>query len=291
MDHRRAGLAGQLADRDQRGDHATARRGARARQPRNSGPRHRRRPGRCRPRRSSTVRCRSRRFSGSIGLASWCGKVPSSSKYSGHQGGSAGPRTPWARCSPAIPLPASTTTVSGRMRGHIDQRLEVVARNRTAGRAWRSCRRARRCWAPRPPPCRAARSARCPAPTGRAPSRHSLMPLYLAGLWLAVIIAPAMSELAAARSTACRSSPGHASITAAPWAAAPRGERLGQRRRTRSRMSCTVTTLRAPVSRANAAPTDSRDLLVELVRDDAADIVGLEDLLVCRPLSVCLPCL
>ena len=30
------------------------------------------------------------------------------------------------------------------------------------------------------------------APTGRAPSRHSLMPLYLAGLWLAVIIAPGM---------------------------------------------------------------------------------------------------
>ena len=29
-------------------------------------------------------------------------------------------------------------------------------------------------------------------PTGLAPARHSLMPLYRAGLWLAVIIAPGM---------------------------------------------------------------------------------------------------
>ena len=32
---------------------------------------------------SITARCRSRRFAGSMGLASWCGNVPSSSKYSG----------------------------------------------------------------------------------------------------------------------------------------------------------------------------------------------------------------
>ena len=29
-------------------------------------------------------------------------------------------------------------------------------------------------------------------PTGRAPARHSLMPLYWGGLWLAVTIAPGM---------------------------------------------------------------------------------------------------
>ena len=33
------------------------------------------------------------------------------------------------------------------------------------------------------------------APTGLAPSLQSLMPLYLDGLWLAVIIAPGMSRL------------------------------------------------------------------------------------------------
>ena len=31
-------------------------------------------------------------------------------------------------------------------------------------------------------------------PTGFAPALHSLMPLYLAGLWLAVTIAPGMSS-------------------------------------------------------------------------------------------------
>ena len=43
----------------------------------------------------------------------------------------------------------------------------------------------------------ASRSSISPvsAPTGRAPSRHSLIPLYLAGLWLAVIIAPGMPRL------------------------------------------------------------------------------------------------
>ena len=33
------------------------------------------------------------------------------------------------------------------------------------------------------------------APTGRAPARHILIPLYLAGLWLAVIMAPGMPRL------------------------------------------------------------------------------------------------
>jgi hypothetical protein len=33
------------------------------------------------------------------------------------------------------------------------------------------------------------------SPTGLAPSRQSLIPLYLAGLWLAVIIAPGMPRL------------------------------------------------------------------------------------------------
>ena len=42
-----------------------------------------------------------------------------------------------------------------------------------------------------------ARSSTSPvsAPTGRAPARQSLIPLYFAGLWLAVIIAPGMPRL------------------------------------------------------------------------------------------------
>ncbi len=47
-------------------------------------------------------------------------------------------------------------------------------------------------------PCSAAsRSSPSPvsSPTGFAPLRHSLIPLYLGGLWLAVIIAPGMPRL------------------------------------------------------------------------------------------------
>ena len=42
-----------------------------------------------------------------------------------------------------------------------------------------------------------SRSSRRPvcSPTGLAPSRQSLIPLYLAGLWLAVIIAPGRPRL------------------------------------------------------------------------------------------------
>ena len=68
---------------------------------------------------STTAACRSRRFSGSSGLASWFGKLPSSSKYSGTSSIGRGSR-PAARPStagtvwPAIPLPASTTTLRRR---------------------------------------------------------------------------------------------------------------------------------------------------------------------------------
>ena len=43
----------------------------------------------------------------------------------------------------------------------------------------------------------ASRSSASPVslPTGLAPLRHSLIPLYLGGLWLAVIMAPGMSRL------------------------------------------------------------------------------------------------
>ena len=61
-----------------------------------------------------TARCRSRRFSGSIGLASWLGNVPSSSKYIGTRS-MGSPSSTFGTVYPAIPLPASATTLSGRM--------------------------------------------------------------------------------------------------------------------------------------------------------------------------------
>ena len=64
---------------------------------------------------SSTAACRSTRLAGSIGLASWFGKDPSSSKYSGITCTAPPSREKTAGAvHPAMPLPASTTTVSGR---------------------------------------------------------------------------------------------------------------------------------------------------------------------------------
>lgn len=53
-------------------------------------------------------------FFGSSGLASWLGKVPSSSKYMGTTSTGSGSKT-LGTVWPAMPLPASTTTFSGRM--------------------------------------------------------------------------------------------------------------------------------------------------------------------------------
>ena len=92
---------------------------------------------------------------------------------------------------PAIPLPASTATVSGRMPVRSTSVLRWSAYPGS---------RSRRVIVPGGPPdagtpaAAMSRSSASPvsAPTGRAPARHSLMPLYLAGLWLAVTIAPGM---------------------------------------------------------------------------------------------------
>ena len=63
---------------------------------------------------SRTAACRSTRLAGSSGLASWLGKEPSSSKYSGTISRGSPERTTGTVCPP-MPLPASTTTFSGRM--------------------------------------------------------------------------------------------------------------------------------------------------------------------------------
>ncbi len=57
-------------------------------------------------------------------------------------------------------------------------------------------------------------------PTGAAPARHSLMPLYCAGLWLAVNIAPGRSSRPEAKySWSVDASP--MSITSAPVLVTP----------------------------------------------------------------------
>ncbi len=100
----------------------------RARRPGSSGRRRRRRPGpRSAPSRT-TRSWRSRRLAGSIGFASWWGKVPSSSKYIGTSSTSPSgsrPKTAGA-VWPAMPLPASTTTLSAAVAGHRHERDQVL---------------------------------------------------------------------------------------------------------------------------------------------------------------------
>ena len=83
MDHRGADLAAQARARRPGRSPLTAIPDAPVRRRRNTGRRRRRRPARCRRRSRARVLCRSTRFAGSSGLASWLGNVPSSSKYSG----------------------------------------------------------------------------------------------------------------------------------------------------------------------------------------------------------------
>ena len=63
---------------------------------------------------SRTFACRSAVLAGSIGLASWFGKLPSSSKYMSVVSSGSPAKTAGTVCPP-MPLPASTTTFSGRI--------------------------------------------------------------------------------------------------------------------------------------------------------------------------------
>ena len=93
-------------------------------------------------------------------------------------------------------------------------------------------------------------------PIGAAPARHSLMPLYCAGLWLAVNIAPGTSSEPAAKYS-MSVDPSPASTTSTPREITP-SAKARESGTEESRMSCAVTTEVAPVSAwtnsANAAP-------------------------------------
>lgn len=92
-------------------------------------------------------------------------------------------------------------------------------------------------------------------PTGAAPARHILMPLYCAGLCEAVNIAPGRSRLPEAKySWSVEQSP--IRVTSAPSRAAPRAN-APDRPGDEGRMSWPTTIASAPVTRTNAAPNSS----------------------------------
>ncbi len=117
------------------------------------------------------------------------------------------------------------------------------------------------------------------SPTGLAPARHSLIPLYCAGLCDAVSMAPGASYSPAAQnSRSVEARPRW--TTSRPWPITPSANAAANSG-PEGRMSWATSTWSAPevsaAKRAKAAPMRRTSGRVELFGDDAPDVVGLED--------------
>src|SRR5918996_1649848 len=201
---------------------------------------------------SITVAWRSRRLAGSIGLASWLGNEPSSSKYSRTTVRPATSSTDGTVC-PAMPFAASTTTVSGRMperstrpRRYAPYSASTSRYSTTPGGSATS----------NEPISASSRTCASPVscPTGAAPARQSLIPLYWAGLWLAVNMAPGSPSRPLAKySWSVDASPMW--MTSAPREVTPSANAADSGSED-GRMSCPTTTAPGPSrTSTNAAPT------------------------------------
>ena len=278
VDHRGARLLGQLAGGDQRGERRRARPRARARRPGSSGRRRRRRPGRRRRPRGPAA-CRSTQVGrlDRVGLVVGEGAVEL--EVHRHHARPAR-RQPLEDRGRGVARPSRCRRrprPSAGDRRHRGQR-DAGGRRRPSSTSG----------SPIVPGVSAVggRLARCDevadlgepglqADRGAALARHSLMPLYCAGLWLAVNIAPGTAEVAggevelvgggqpdqshvgAGLGGAARRRRGPAR---ASWAAC-RGRRRPRRRR------CTWT--KAAAGRAASS-------LVDLLGHEPAHVVGLE---------------
>ena len=201
-----------------------------------------------------TAVLRSRRFSSWIGSAGWLGKVPSSSPK----------RISSSTGSPLEGLrDHEATHTVGRVghdleraqRGGVDERADVLGvflehlpplvatRLRHVGRT--RDERAAAAW---------SRTSASPVscPTGRAPARHILIPLYAAGLCDAVNMAPGASSRPEAKYImSVEASP--RSTTSAPALRAP-AEKAAASSTPDSRMSRATMTRGVPAKRAKAQP-------------------------------------
>ena len=125
---------------------------------------------------SSTRAWRSTRFSGWIGSAGWLGKVPSSSPYriSSSKGR---PANTAGTTRPPMPLAVSATTFSGASRSRSTKVRTWAANSASSVLLGDACP-----WSaagPTPATARSRISTRpVSSPTGRAPARQILMPLY-----------------------------------------------------------------------------------------------------------------
>ena len=135
---------------------------------------------------SSTLATRSRVFSSISGSGRWFGKVPSDSQKSSMTSAPRRRSSSGAKL-PAMPLPASTTTLSGRARV-----TRAAMASKYSRRGLRSVRRP----VPRskPPPEMVASSPWISSSVrGAAPACTIFTPLSETGLWLPVTVAPPSS--------------------------------------------------------------------------------------------------
>ena len=99
-----------------------------------------------------------------------------------------------------MPLAVSATTFSGRIDVEVDEGVDVRRVVRQQVERVRLAAARRRSGASAPDAMSALMTSRpVSSPTGLAPARHSLMPLYCAGLCEPVKVAPGRSRLPAAK--------------------------------------------------------------------------------------------
>ena len=222
---------------------------------------------------SSVLPTMNSRFSGSSGFGSWFGKVPSGSKK--HVTASIGRRSSTGgSIAPAIPFAASMTTLSGRI-------AETSTNESTLSTNSARCPSASTSPASHGGPngfsARSRTSSRPDSPpTGSAPRAHDLHPRVL----LRVVRggdADAAVELELADGEIDHLRPDHPEVE---HVGAAVGGAVDQRRGHRRRREAHVAADRDPprLELLDVGAADRvRAFLVELVRVDAADVVGLED--------------
>ena len=130
--------------------------------------------------------------------------------------------------------------------------------------------------APRLDQRRGPRAARCPRRRASRPARQNFSPLYCFGLWLAVSITPGQVERAAREVEEVGRGEAEVDDVDALRASRPRRTpRRGSGDESRQSRPSRIAGRAGPVGEGRADPP--REVRVELVGDDAADVVGLED--------------
>ena len=179
-----------------------------------------------------------------------------------------------------MPLAVSATTLSGRRRRRVDERADVVGvlveQVAVLERPIGPCAGDRRIVQQLLGRSPGSRPARCRGRSGRAPARHSLIPLYAAGLCEAVNMAPGASRRPEAKyRMSVEASP--RSVTDAPSQRAPSAKAADSSTPERRMSRATRSRSRPGEAGEGAARWPGTASASSWSGTVAADVVGLED--------------